>query len=210
MVSTDTVIPTREEQANLLTNVEEVFEQIKLLTKDEARSTDISVIRDVGLLSERAGYTLKLLEEVAQLRLSSGSNSVCMLDARPIIARLTAEGRDALGGCLQRGGEDVKVASERVANLTDAALERGQQLLDALRACSRRPGLGVISCYRGIIATDVVPVKRILLGAVEAHKTAHHAAIGARNTANECVDNTVRKYRDLMEEEVRKALRCVS
>lgn len=106
------------------------------------------------------------------------------------------------------GLNEIAESSDQLANVTHAAIDRGQVLLDDLGACSRKSGLGVISCYKGIIATDVVPVRDVLLGAVEAHRVAHFKALEVRRKANSCVDDTVAKYRDLMEESLGNALQC--
>ncbi|KAJ8964717.1 hypothetical protein NQ314_004681 [Rhamnusium bicolor] len=131
-----------------------------------------------------------------------------MLESRPIIKQLAAEGRGALSDCTHQGSEDIKINSIQLANVTNAAIDRGQMLLDTLGNCSRKSGLAVISCYRNIIAADVVPVKGTLLGAIEAHKLAHFKAIEIRNKANICVDDIVRKYRDLLEKSLEAAMHC--
>ncbi|KAJ8981631.1 hypothetical protein NQ317_000859 [Molorchus minor] len=188
LVASDSAIPTQAEQADLLLNVQQVFEEIKLLIKDEALSTDISVVKDIELLVERANYTLNLLEEMVQLRLSSGSNVVCMLDFRSIIERLATDGRDTLKDCLLKGSEDIRSSSNELGNVTNAAIAHGQQMLDSPEGLQQEIRTG---------------------RAIEAHRTAHFKAIGIRAIANECVDDVVRKYRDLLEDGLQRALRCV-
>lgn len=61
-------IPTKQEQANLLLNVQEVFEEVKLMIKEEAENTDTSFTHEIGLMVKRADYILGLLEEVTLLR----------------------------------------------------------------------------------------------------------------------------------------------
>lgn len=62
------LIPTKQEQTNLLVNVQEVFDQVKLLTKDEANATDHAVNYDVEFMVKRAEYILELLKQVTLLR----------------------------------------------------------------------------------------------------------------------------------------------
>ncbi|CAH1154233.1 unnamed protein product [Phaedon cochleariae] len=201
-------IPTQAEQANLLANVQEVFEQVKLLTKDIAESTEKSVVNDIGITVTRAEYTLDLLEKITLMRLSCDGNSVCMLESRPVIKQLAQDGRKALGTCTDIASADITACSDRLANVTNSAIDRGQQLLDALGECSKKPGLAVISCYRNIIATDVLPVKKTLVGAIETHREAHFKAIEIREKGQACVDLTVKKYRDLLEKVLEEALKC--
>ncbi|KAG5895512.1 hypothetical protein JTB14_009222 [Gonioctena quinquepunctata] len=201
-------IPTQLEQANLLLNVQEVFEQLKLLTKDEADSTDKSVVYDVELMVERAEYILDLLEKITSLRLSCNANSVCMFDARPVIYQLGKDGRHALKACTDQGSAEIAPSSDRLANVTNAALDKGQELFDTMGACSKKLGLQVISCYRNIMNNDVVPVKNTLIGAINVHKEAHFEAIKIRKRAGDCVDDIVKKYRDMMEKVLEEALIC--
>ncbi|KAJ8909841.1 hypothetical protein NQ315_002847, partial [Exocentrus adspersus] len=202
------IIPSTTEQANLLLNVQEVFEQVKLLTKDEAHSTNTSVSEDIQLMVKRAEYTLDLLQQITLLRLSCDGNSICSLDARPAIRVLANKGKEDLNNCTLTATEDIDVSSEQLANTTNAAIDRSQVLLDDLAACSKKVGLAVISCYKGIIATEVVPVKHILLGAIEAHKAAHLKALDIRKQASMCVDEIVGRYKTLLEKELENALRC--
>lgn len=58
------VIPTKEEQANLLLNVQEVFEQVKLMVDVEANATDESVVSDINTAVQRAHGRLELLQDL--------------------------------------------------------------------------------------------------------------------------------------------------
>lgn len=140
--------------------------------------------------------------------LSCDGNSVCSLDAQPTIEQLTKDGKDAVRSCTVLGIAEIAGSSDQLASATNAAIARGQVLLDDLGACSRKSGLAVISCYKRIIATDVVPVKNILLGAVEAHRTAHFKALEIREKVGLCLDDTVARFRDLLEGSLGEALRC--
>lgn len=60
-------IPTRQEQADLLSGVEELFKQVKLLVEDEGKQTDKSVISDLGKTVVREKDKLALVEELALL-----------------------------------------------------------------------------------------------------------------------------------------------
>lgn len=68
MGSPQSLIPSKTEQANLLLNVQEVFEQVKLVTIDEARSTNVSVVQDIELMVSRAENVLDLLQQNTLLR----------------------------------------------------------------------------------------------------------------------------------------------
>lgn len=68
--------------------------------------------------------------------------------------------------------------------------------------------MAVITCYKNIIATDVIPVKIKLLEAIKAHKTANKEIIDIRKAANACIDGTIKKHRDLMEMKLKEALAC--
>ncbi|XP_015839159.1 uncharacterized protein LOC107398675 [Tribolium castaneum] len=208
MLGGSNVIPTKEEQANLLTNVQEVFEQVKILVNVEANSTDKSVVCDINKMVERAKDKLELVEELSLTKMSCTNNAVCMLDSKQTIQKLTEEGISALKSCIERGSQDVSTNSLNLMNSTVFATECGQNLLDTLYNCSRKPGLQVISCYKDVIAKDVAPVKRMLLGAIEAHKEGHFRTIEIRNIANDCVDQIMEKYQTRIAKVLGDALRC--
>ncbi|XP_074036402.1 LOW QUALITY PROTEIN: uncharacterized protein [Leptinotarsa decemlineata] len=201
-------IPTKTEQVNLLLNVQEVFEEVKLLTKDEADLTDKSVVYDVELMVKRAEYIMELLEKITLLRLSCDSNSVCMLEARPVIHQLSKDGRHDLRICTEKASSDITTSSDRLANVTNAAMDRGQELLDALGECSKKSGLQVIACYRNIILTDVESVKKTLLEAMDVHRKTHFKAVEIRRAAGICVDDTVKNIRNIMETVLKEAMNC--
>lgn len=60
-----TGIPTREEQGNLLLNVQEIFDELKMLLQDETNGTETSILSDVEKVVKRAKYHLSLVEELA-------------------------------------------------------------------------------------------------------------------------------------------------
>lgn len=67
-------IPTREEQSNLLVNVQEIFEELKTLVKEESNSTVSTMVDDVEKMVKRAQNHLVLIEEFTKL---STSRSNC-------------------------------------------------------------------------------------------------------------------------------------
>lgn len=67
MMAINQSIPTRREQANLLLNVQDVFEEVKLMIKEEVINTDASFTEEIGSMVKRAEYILGLLEEVTLL-----------------------------------------------------------------------------------------------------------------------------------------------
>lgn len=131
-----------------------------------------------------------------------------MLDSKQVIQKLTEDGISALKSCIKQGSDDVTSNSLSLTNSTLFATECGQNLLDTLYNCSRKPGLQVISCYKDVIANDVAPVKRMLLGAIEAHKLGHFRTIEIRNTANDCVNNIMEKYQTKIAQVLSNALHC--
>ena len=218
------VIPTKEEQANLLTDVQEVFAPAKLLVDVEANSTDSSVVSDVTKMVERAKDKLHLIEQLSisskslpsKSRLHSAvsgmtftSNTVCMLESKHDMEKLARLGAAELEACVSGTADAVAANSLTLKNSTGAATQRGQELLDTLYACSRKPGLQVISCYKDVIAKDVAPVKRMLLGAIEAHREGHFRTIEIRDAANNCVDDVIGRYRAKMATALKEGLSCV-
>ncbi|XP_063921548.1 uncharacterized protein LOC135136270 [Zophobas morio] len=203
------VIPTKEEQANLLTDVQEVFEHAKLLVDVEANSTDSSVVSDVTKMVERAKDKLRLIEQLSISRMTFTSNTVCMLESKHDMEKLARLGAAELEACVSGTADAVAANSLTLKNSTGAATQRGQELLDTLYACSRKPGLQVISCYKDVIAKDVAPVKRMLLGAIEAHREGHFRTIEIRDAANNCVDDVIGRYRAKMATALKEGLSCV-
>lgn len=131
-----------------------------------------------------------------------------MLEHKQTIQNLVLDGNAALKQCINQGSEHIKLNSHKVTNVTGQATERGQDLLDALYECSRKPGLQVITCYKDIIAQDVVPVKMALLGAIRAHTEGHLRTIRIRNEANACVDDALISTQLAMQEALELALKC--
>lgn len=95
-----------------------------------------------------------------------------------------------------------------LSNITNSAIDRGQQFLDLLGDCSKKNGIAVIACYRNVIATEVIPVKLKLLESIMAHKEAHNEVIKTRRAVNDCVDENIQKSRDIMEKTLKEALSC--
>lgn len=60
-------IPTRQEQADLLSAIEEIFKQTKLLVEDEGKQTDKSVVVDIEKIVSREKDKLAVIEELALL-----------------------------------------------------------------------------------------------------------------------------------------------
>lgn len=60
-------LPTRQEQADVLLNVEEVFREVRLMVDDEGKMTDRSSIADLEKLVKREQDKLCLVEELALL-----------------------------------------------------------------------------------------------------------------------------------------------
>lgn len=131
-----------------------------------------------------------------------------MLGYRPIIKQKAEDGRKELRSCITKGTFSIKACSANLSNTTNLAIDRGQLLLDDLGECSRKNGLAVITCYRNIIATDVIPVKHRFLEALKAHKQANLEVVEIRKVANACIDESIKKYRDLMEKTLKEALSC--
>lgn len=131
-----------------------------------------------------------------------------MLGYRTTIKEIASEGRQNLKICATEGVSNTATCSVTLTNITNSAIDRGQLLLDDLGDCSRKSGLAVIQCYKNIIATDVIPVKLKLLEAIKGHKTAHNDVIKIRRSVSNCIDETILKYRNLMEKTLKEAFDC--
>lgn len=140
--------------------------------------------------------------------LSCDSNSVCMLEYRPMIKQTAADGRESLRECAKKNMFRIENCTLTLFNITNSAIDRGQQFLDRLEDCSKKNGIAVIACYRNVIATKVIPVKMKLLEAIRAHKEAHNEVIKIRRAVNDCVEENIQKSRDLMEKSLKEALSC--
>lgn len=140
--------------------------------------------------------------------LSCKKNDVCAFGYKPKIRKILKEGKSVLQKCTDVASQAISLNSNRLLQVTNNATDHGQSFLDALGICSRKPGLAVIGCYKNIITTDVVPVKRTLLGAIDAHRVSHLKSIEIRSAANECIDNTMEEYQDKIENELERAMNC--
>ncbi|CAH1968123.1 unnamed protein product [Acanthoscelides obtectus] len=200
-------IPTQTEQANLLRDVNEVFELLKLAADEESDIVLKSVEHDVDLIEKRASYTLGLLERIILMRLSCDANSISSLDYRPHIKTVKLEGVAALTACSASSLDRVRSGAAHLKNITTHAVSSGQGVLNKLDACSKKSGLAVIACYRNIIVNDVTPVKVALMDTIKTHKEKCSEVAAIRNDVNKCVDMTVEQYRSLLEVELEKALR---
>ncbi|CAH0555550.1 unnamed protein product [Brassicogethes aeneus] len=200
--------PTRQEQVNLLTNVQEVFEEIKFLVSEESKMTVDSVKDDVEKVIRRGSEFLDIYVELVTNRVSAFSNSACSLEPKGKMREIAKEGKELIKGCALRSNEDIVESTTQTGNTTNVALKKGQELLDSLGDCSRKPAFQLISCYKGIIDTDVVPVKLIFLRALKDHQKDHLRVIEVRNEANECVDTILDGYRVKMDAMLKKALEC--
>lgn len=60
-----TGLPSGGDQANLLSHVQQLFEELKNLLQDETKATELSVLTDVEKIVKRAEDHLKLVEELA-------------------------------------------------------------------------------------------------------------------------------------------------
>ncbi|KAF2887487.1 hypothetical protein ILUMI_18686, partial [Ignelater luminosus] len=160
------IIPSKEEQSNLLKNVEQIFNEIRVMVTDESGATDGAVIYDVQKLVDRALDQLSLYEELATFKISCTSNmndSIPRKELKLKIDAIIQEAESELQGCTNKAAEDINNNSNLVTTTTKGAMNRGQVLLDTLNRCSNKVGLNQISCYKKIITTDVHPLKVILI-----------------------------------------------
>ncbi|XP_049823152.1 uncharacterized protein LOC126265495 [Aethina tumida] len=200
--------PTTQEQVSLLSNVQEVFEQVRTVVADETQATDESVATDVEGLVNRGREILMLYQELVISRITAFSKSSCATGPIEKTRESVKEGRVLLNGCSQTAIENVIESSLHTKNTTNAAMVRGQELLDELGKCSKKPAFQLVPCYKRIIDTDVVPVKKALLEAINGHKLWHMKAIEIRNEAAECVDTIVEGYKVMVDRHLKNALNC--
>lgn len=92
--------------------------------------------------------------------------------------------------------------------MTQKATDRGQSFLDTLSICSKKSGLQQLSCYRKVMLNDVLPVKTMLLDAINTHRNSHSTILSIRNTTNNCVDTVMVKYQALSAQTLADAFVC--
>lgn len=138
----------------------------------------------------------------------NGGNSVCAANAKSKIQMLIKDGHTALEACIEQAVQNVTRSSSQVSEMTQKATNRGQSFLDTLSQCSKKSGLQQLSCYRKVMLNDVVPVKKIMLDAINTHKSCHSNLISIRNKTNYCVDEVMVKYQALSAQTLADAFVC--
>lgn len=84
--------------------------------------------------------------------------------------------------------------TKNIKNATDAALNNGENLINSLYECSKKPALNLLTCYKSIITKEVHPVKKLMVSAIKAHKAGNIEYIKIREKVNQCVDNIVDEH----------------
>lgn len=144
----------------------------------------------------------------AELNCLNGGNTICAADAKQKIQTIIQEGHTALEDCIKQANRNVTQSSSQVSDMTQKATSRGQSFLDTLAKCSKKAGLQQLSCYRKVMLNDVVPVKTILLDAINTHRTCHSNVLSIRNRTNDCVDAVMVKYQALSAQTLADAFVC--
>lgn len=145
---------------------------------------------------------------LVELNCMTSGNSVCASDAKQKIQTIIQEGHTALEDCIKQAIRNVTASSSQVSDMTQKATSRGQSFLDTLSTCSKKSGLQQLSCYRKVMLNDVVPVKTMLLDAINTHRSSHFNVISIRNSTNGCVDDTMVKYQTLSAQTLADAFAC--
>lgn len=138
----------------------------------------------------------------------NSGNSICASDAKQKIQNIIQEGHTALEECIKQAIKNVTQSSSQASDMTQKATSRGQSFLDTLSKCSKKSGLQQLSCYRKVMLNDVVPVKTMLLDAINTHRRCHSNVIAIRNKTNVCVDEIMIKYQALSAQTLADAFVC--
>ncbi|KAB0792032.1 hypothetical protein PPYR_13993 [Photinus pyralis] len=208
----DPAIPSKEDQANVLKCLDEVFQAIRVLVNEEGGVTDTSSVIDIQHMVVQAMNYLLLVEELTLLKLSTtpAENSTCKSNARHLVEKTVVEGEEQLQACLDQALGVIYNNSRSVRTTVSEAMNRGDGFLDALNKCAHKPALQMVSCYKKLMVTDVFPLKVVLVNALDVHKSAHFDSISAKQRSIECVDDVVAKRRDKVEQILNDALKtCV-
>ncbi|KAK5639731.1 hypothetical protein RI129_010542 [Pyrocoelia pectoralis] len=202
-------MPSKEEQANLLKSVEEIFQIIRALVNDEVSATDTSAVIDIQHMVVQAMNYLLLVEELTLLKIFTlkKENSVCYNNATHFMEKSVVEGEEQLQICLDDAINIIYNNSQLVRSTVGEAINQGDGFLVTLNNCSQKPGLQLISCYKKVIATDVFPLKLILVDALNIHKSVHFESILVKQKSIECVDNVLKKQKEKIEQILNDALK---
>lgn len=133
---------------------------------------------------------------------------MCASEAKLKIQTLIKDGHTALEECIEQAVENVTRSSTQVLDMTQKATSRGQSFLDTLSKCSKKSSLQQLSCYRKVMLNDVVPVKKMMLDAINTHKSCHSNLISIRDKTNHCVDEVMVKYQTLSAQTLANAFVC--
>ncbi|KAI4461133.1 guanylyl cyclase [Holotrichia oblita] len=201
-------IPTKQEQVNLLTNVEEVFESIKSLTSDEGKMTILSVSEDIEKNIQRSRTYLSIFEEFHIFKLEHLDNQNCTRKKKKTIQKNTREYLILLKNCGAISEDEIKNSSSQVFDVINSTLVDGQNFLDSLRNCAFGPVLQLIPCYRKVIQEQVVPLKEKLLQTTEIHRNGMLRSISIRRTASDCIDDLLQGYKEKVSCLLDEAMSC--
>ncbi|XP_050310701.1 uncharacterized protein LOC126746466 [Anthonomus grandis grandis] len=204
----DPVLPTREEQVNLLTQVYQLLEQLGNNSHKEAELIDRSVKMDMEKYSRTSRVLISVSQELALLKLTSKANSVCSIDAKGKIEDVSYDAFISLSQCTERDLSDLTENSINVTAVIQSAIKSGKSLLEKLEQCSEKRGLGVIACYKKIIQFDVVPVKEHLSKAIEDHAQGQLTTFGINERFYSCVDKVMDSFRDKLDANMDAGMNC--
>ncbi|XP_030754171.1 uncharacterized protein LOC115880965 [Sitophilus oryzae] len=99
LVWTDSVLPTHAQQVNLLTSVEELFEQVKYASKTEQETMNDSIKSDIQMTLKWSQFLIGSLRDLYLLKLTSNSNSVCSIDEKESMVQISQNAAKNLDNC---------------------------------------------------------------------------------------------------------------
>ncbi|KAK4872355.1 hypothetical protein RN001_014384 [Aquatica leii] len=193
-------IPSKQDQMNMLNNVKNVFDTIRTTINEERSATDAAAALEIHHTATQAMNYLVLVKDLTFLKIANlkSENSVCQNNVKSSVQKVIREGEELLQICLDEAINNIYNNSQLVATTIGEAMNQGDAFLDALNKCSQKPGLQLISCYKKVIATDVFPLKLILINALNVHKSSHLEVISVKSKSNECVDNVLEVQQEKM------------
>ncbi|KAF7269655.1 hypothetical protein GWI33_017335 [Rhynchophorus ferrugineus] len=208
IMDADSLFPTQSQQVNLLTNVEELFELVQQTAREELSAMEKTMRHTVDQTLSRAKYTIVLLQELSILKLSTRSNAVCSFTAQDVVQKVTMEGFQTIEECTNQGSYDIEISSNNLANITNTGIDHAGRFLDKLKKCSKKKGLAIITCYKHIIDTDVLPVKRLISHSITDYRDTYLKTFDLYTMVSMCIDLSVEGVKNNLEKAVEDGLNC--
>ncbi|KAF5279433.1 hypothetical protein FQA39_LY05543 [Lamprigera yunnana] len=194
------IIPSRREQIDILKSIQEIVDKIReVVNEEESATIDGNVINLHRNMKHAANY-LAVNQELVLLKAVHLQSEECALPSNTtaLVYKVVEEGEGLLQICLNDAINNIYNNSQLVTTTIGEAMNQGDAFLDSLNKCSQKPGLQLISCYKKVIATDVFPLKLMLINALNVHKFNHLEIISDKHKSAECVDNVLRRQQEKM------------